>query len=222
MVRRFSLNWFRSTSQLTLLLAWLTGPSVYPPTSPNALRTILLDVSSSTSLSSLNVTSILYYLALASSPSTAAASFAQSRLLPPEFALSIRAFHALDLGDYPLAIRLLSDPRIRQPDFVSKTIKLLATVPKAEERHKVVLSYWRLTGLQLNKEQGKIGVEEAELVLKALCDPKRKRGAGEAWELARQWGDETDIARLMKAVLSASFGGGCHFTFGSSLELPVH
>jgi len=103
----------------------------------------------------------------------------------------------------------LSDPRISQPDFVSKTIKILAVAPgtKAEERHKLVLAYWRLTGLRLEKEQGKIEVEEAELVLRALCDSKRKRGSGEAWELARHWGEEKEIERLMKAILAACFGG---------------
>lgn len=103
----------------------------------------------------------------------------------------------------------MSDPRIRQPDFVAKTIKLLAVSPgaKAESRHKLVLAYWRSTGLELAKEEGKIGVEEAELILRALCDQKRKRGVGEAWELARQWGVEKEIERLMKAILAACFGG---------------
>ncbi|GAA5878777.1 hypothetical protein JCM16303_007178 [Sporobolomyces ruberrimus] len=190
-----------------LSLANLDGPSVYPPASPNGLQSILLSVLSSHSLSSLNISSILYYLSLSSSPSTANA-FSQSRLLPAEFSLSIRAFHSLDSGNYDLAIRLLSDPRIRQPDFVSKTIKLLSVAPMAQpkERSKLVLAYWRLTGLELVKEEGKIGVEEAEIVLRALCDTKRKRGVGEAWGLARQWGEEKEIERLMRAILAACFG----------------
>ncbi|GAA5966259.1 hypothetical protein JCM3765_002576 [Sporobolomyces pararoseus] len=190
-----------------LSLAGLNGSAIYPPQSPNELQSIILQILSSPSLSSLNISSILYYLALSCSPSTAT-EFAQTRLLPPEFSLSIRAFHSLDSGEYDLGIRLLSDPRIRQPDFVAKTIKLLAVAPgaKFETRYKLVLAYWRLTGLELTKEEGKIGVEEAELVLRALCDAKRKRGVGEAWDLARQWGEEKEIERLMKAILASCFG----------------
>ncbi|GAA5904474.1 uncharacterized protein JCM6883_006503 [Sporobolomyces salmoneus] len=188
-------------------LAGLNGPAVYPPKSPNDLQSIILQVLSSTKLSSINISAILYYLALSCSPSTAA-EFAQSRLLPPEFSLSIRAFHSLDTEEYDLAIRLLSDPRIRQPDFVSKTIRLLANAPgsKPGNRHKLVLAYWRLIGLEFRKQEGKFEVEEAELILRALCDPKRKRGVGEAWELARTWGEEKEIERLMKAMLAACFG----------------
>ncbi|GAA6018516.1 hypothetical protein JCM11491_006431 [Sporobolomyces phaffii] len=203
-----------------LSLVGVDGPNEYPPTSPNDLQSVIAKVLSSTSLSSLNMSSILYYLALTCSPSTAS-DFAQSRLLPPEFSLSIRAFHSLDTGDYALAIRLLSDPRIRQPDFVPKTIRLLAIAPgaEAEQRHRLVLSYWRLTGLSLSPEDRKIGVEDAELVVRALCDPKRRRGAGEAWDVAREWGDEEEVERLMRAILAASFGDNrTHLPAGHHLK----
>lgn len=197
------------------------GPSVYPPQSPNDLRAIILAVLASDKLSTLNKSSILYYLALSCAPSEpdTARDFAHARLLPPEFALSVRAFHALDSEQYDLAIRLLADPRVRQPDFVSKTIKLLACAPGAEpsRRHELVLAYWRLTGLALEDTVTKgdraatFGIDEAELVVRALCDSKRIRGVGQAWDIARQWRRENEIERLMRAILAACFGGELPF-----------
>ncbi|GAA5928092.1 uncharacterized protein JCM15063_003785 [Sporobolomyces koalae] len=199
-----------------LALAGLDGPASYPPESPNAFQSTIVQILASPTLSSLNISSILYYFALATAPTTAAA-FAENRLLPPEFALSIRAFHALDQGQYDLAIRLLSDPRIRQPDFVTKTITLVAQCSEPKERHRLVLAYWRLTGIPWQNTQGRLAVDQAELIVRALCDPQRKRGALEAWELARTWSQESEIERLMRAILAACFGDN-----HSRLPVPQH
>ncbi|GAA5931980.1 hypothetical protein JCM1841_006121 [Sporobolomyces salmonicolor] len=192
-----------------LALAAIDGPSVYPPASPEAFHSLLYRLVSATTLSTLNLASILYYLVLAypspDSPQRAAA-FAQSRLLPPAFALSIRAFHAFDSGSYPLAIRLLSDPRVREPDFVPKTLALLSSAPPAHESAKLVISYWRLTGLKLVPKLGKVGSKEVDVVLRALCDGARKQGVSEAWELARHWEDDAEREELMRTVLACCFG----------------
>ncbi|GAA5913789.1 hypothetical protein JCM5296_002868 [Sporobolomyces johnsonii] len=192
-----------------LALAAIDGPSVYPPTSLDAFQSLLYRLVSATTLSTLNLASILYYLVLANPAPDApqlAAAFAASRLLPPAFALSIRAFHAFDSGAYPLAIRLLSDPRVREPDFVPKTLALLSSAPPANERAKLIISYWRLTGLKLVPKLGKVGSREVDVVLRALCDGARKSGVSEAWEIARQWEDDAEREELMRTVLACCFG----------------
>ncbi|GAA5880435.1 hypothetical protein JCM1840_007699 [Sporobolomyces johnsonii] len=192
-----------------LALAAIDGPSVYPPTSLDAFQSLLYRLVSATTLSTLNLASILYYLVLANPAPDApqlAAAFAASRLLPPAFALSIRAFHAFDSGAYPLAIRLLSDPRVREPDFVPKTLALLSSAPPPNERAKLIISYRRLTGLKLVPKLGKVGSKEVDVVLRALCDGARKSGVSEAWEIARQWEDDAEREELMRTVLACCFG----------------
>ncbi|GAA6059281.1 hypothetical protein JCM10212_006674 [Sporobolomyces blumeae] len=188
-------------------LAGLQGPSVYPPESPNDLQSLVSHILSAPGLSSLNQASLLYYLVLTASPE-AAAAFALARLLPPEFSLSVRAFHAFDHGEYDLAVRLLADPRVRQPDFVPKTIRLLASaaVPP-RDRSRLVVAYSRLTRLSLGKDAAApIDVRDAEVVLRAWCDSARTRGVLEAWDLAKRRGDEGETEHLMRSILATCFG----------------
>lgn len=182
----------------------LAGSLQYPPTDDAEFSQLSSRLAAlSASSTGLTARSCLYYLSLAFSPSAeAAAAVAKDLLLPPAFRLSIRAFHALDSGDYRAAVRLLADPRVT-PDFVPRTLAILSTLPEPSERAELVLSYWRLARIDL----AAYGKDEVKCVLKALCAPERARGVAEAWSLAREWREEGERAELAKTVLETCFGG---------------
>ncbi|BGO99464.1 Proteophosphoglycan ppg4 [Rhodotorula toruloides] len=186
-----------------LQLAEPEGFLQYPPTDDAEFSQLSSRLAAlSASSTGLTARSCLYYLSLAFSPSAeAAAAVAKDLLLPPAFRLSIRAFHALDSGDYRAAVRLLADPRVT-PDFVPRTLAILSTLPEPSERAELVLSYWRLARIDL----AAYGKDEVKCVLKALCAPERARGVAEAWSLAREWREEGERAELAKTVLETCFG----------------
>ncbi|GAA5849420.1 hypothetical protein JCM8547_000441 [Rhodosporidiobolus lusitaniae] len=182
-----------------LSLALPPGTALYPPHSHNDLLA-LVDQLSSSPLNSLTARSCLYYLALVFSPPLAH-QLASDSLLPSPFRLATRAFHALDTGDYPLGVKLLADPRVT-PDFIPRTFALLDQLPPAEDRSRLVLSYWRLAGISLEGQSK----NEVKVVIRALCGAKRKSGVDEAWELARSWKNEDEREDLARAVLATCFG----------------
>ncbi|GJN89088.1 hypothetical protein Rhopal_002062-T1 [Rhodotorula paludigena] len=188
---------------LLLELAVPATPLAFPPASPADLAALLVTLAGSHAVSSvLTARSCIYFLALVFSPPHLAARLAHDLLLPPAFRLAVRAFHALDTGNYRLAVKLLADPRVT-PDFVPRIFELLATVPEpASDRADLVLSFWRLANIQLAQHS----VREARHVVRALCAPERKRGVAEAWALAREWHVEAEREQLARAVLEACFG----------------
>ncbi|GAA6018989.1 hypothetical protein JCM8202_000632 [Rhodotorula sphaerocarpa] len=154
--------------------------------------------------------SCLYYLALACSKwqeeveaLQRAHDHAQSvLLLPLPFRLAVRALHALDAGHYHDALDLLVHPAVT-PDFVPRTVALLATRPEpARDRSRLVLDYWTLARLDL----ARYSVTEAAHIVRALCAPDRKRGVAQAWELARDWHVPAERPLLWTAVLETCFG----------------
>ncbi|KAK4056920.1 hypothetical protein OIO90_002170 [Microbotryomycetes sp. JL221] len=194
-----------------LSLVGIEGSSVYPPPSANALNQLLFKLL--TSSSSLQAHCIIFYLVLAdtligrkasSSTGTAqfGAAFARDFLLPTGFVRGIEGFFALDTGNFHKAIQALTDPHLT-PDFVHKTFDLLghSQLVNDNDRSSLVLSFWRLSGVAIDS------VDEADVVVKALCDPGRKFGVTEAWQLQRKWHrDDNERARLVSTVLKACFG----------------
>ncbi|ORY92593.1 nuclear pore complex assembly-domain-containing protein [Leucosporidium creatinivorum] len=180
------------------------GPSNYPPTSTATFNSLLFSLL--TSPSTLQAHCIIFYLLLAdsqsldtSSPSPLPTAFARDFLLPTGFLRGIEGFHALDAGDWRSAVSALTDPHLT-PDFVPKTFGVLATLPPVKERAGLVLSFWRLSGVALES------VEEAKLVVQALCDQERKFGVVEAWGMQRKWADEEGSKELAVQVLASCFG----------------
>ncbi|GAA6007883.1 hypothetical protein JCM10207_004912 [Rhodosporidiobolus poonsookiae] len=196
-----------------LSIALPTNTPEYPPTS-HADLTHLVSALLTSPANPLTAKSCLYYLALAFSPDdpSRAAALARDQLLPAAFRLSVRAFHALDTCNYAEGVKLLADPRV-SPDFVPRTFALLATCPPPSERSKLVLSYWRLAGINLD-DQSK---DEVKVVLRALCGEGRKSGANEAWALAREWKNEEEREELARTVLETCFGKNA-----SGLPLAQH
>ena len=174
--------------------------AVYPPTSNDALYTLLSTLL--TTLPLLQSTSILYYLLLSSDP-PAAARYAQAKLIPSAYRQSIAAFAALDHNDYKRAIALLAP--LPQPEFVDKIITLLSTLPPVEQRADLVLSYWRMAGVTLD------GEVQLGLILDALCDKTRRYGVQEAWKLMRKREDAQEKTRLVERILSRCLGGAKSF-----------
>ncbi|BGP07760.1 hypothetical protein JCM10049v2_003600 [Rhodotorula toruloides] len=186
-----------------LQLAEPEGSLQYPPADDAELFQLSSRLAAlSASSTGLTARSCLYYVSLAFSPSPeAAAAVAKDLLLPPAFRLSVRAFHALDSGEYCTAVRLLADPRVT-PDFVPRTLAILTTLPEPSERAELVLSYWRLARIDL----AAYGKDEVKCVLRALCAPERARGVAEAWSLAREWREEGEREELAGTVLETCFG----------------
>ncbi|GAA5870270.1 hypothetical protein JCM3774_004629 [Rhodotorula dairenensis] len=181
--------------------------------------------------------SCLYYLALAlalaRAPLDAAARdqqesdeahryAADALLLPLAFRLAVRALHALDTGHYPEAVAWLAHPAVT-PDFVPRTIALLATAPDQppHSRARLVLDYWTLAQIDLEL----YSVREARYVVQALCAPDRKRGVAQAWNLARDWPRTHERPQLFTAILETCFGDNytglaCAHHLSALLPLP--
>ncbi|BGP15915.1 hypothetical protein JCM10213_003656 [Rhodosporidiobolus nylandii] len=184
-----------------LAIADPSGQASFPPTSAQSFSALVASLhAGAASTNPLTARSCLYYLALSLSPATASA-YARDHLLPAAFRLSVRAFHALDTGNWALGVKLLADPRVT-PDFVPRTFAILGSLPPPEERAQLVLSYWRLAGIDLEQH----GKDEVKVVLKALCSDGRRLGANEAWALAREWKDEDEREELANSVLATCFG----------------
>ncbi|KAK4051186.1 hypothetical protein OIV83_003008 [Microbotryomycetes sp. JL201] len=197
-----------------LQLIGIDGPSVYPPPSASALNNLLFQLLSSPS--SLQAHCIIFYLVLADTRLASAtrdgipsqplgavdlgSAFARDFLLPTGFVRGIEGFFALDSGSYKRGVQALTDPHLT-PDFVAKTFKVLGSaLVDAHERASLVLSFWRLSGVAIDT------VDEADIVVKALCDPLRKLGASEAWQLQRKWQSDDERSKLVRTLLSTCFG----------------
>lgn len=196
------------------LLALAAGSDLvqlYPPATESDLDRLVaqLDALAAPDQSApLVAKSCLYYLALALSGDSeededAAHDYAENELLLPlPFRLAVRALVALDSGHHHLAVRWLAHPAVT-PDFVPRTIAVLATVPEpAEHRAGLVLDYYRLARLDLEL----YSVREAQYIVEALCAPERKRGVAQAWNLAREWPREHERPQLWTAILETCFG----------------
>ena len=200
------------------LLALAGGDLVqfYPPASESDLESLVahLDALAAPDQSApLVAKSCLYYLALALNADTdteeaAAHDYAETELLLPlPFRLAVRALVALDSGRHHLAVRWLAHPAVT-PDFVPRTLAVLATVPEpAEDRAALVLDYYRLARLDLEL----YSVREAQYIVEALCAPERKRGVTQAWNLARDWPREQERPQLWTAILETCFGSKAIF-----------
>ncbi|GAA5956375.1 hypothetical protein JCM8115_001702 [Rhodotorula mucilaginosa] len=185
---------------------------LYPPASESDLESLVahLDaLAAPDQAAPLVAKSCLYYLALAlnadqdEEEAAEAHNYAENELLLPlPFRLAVRALVALDAGQHHLAVRWLAHPAVT-PDFVPRTIAVLATVPEpAEDRAALVLDYYRLARLDLEL----YSVREAQYIVEALCAPERKRGVAQAWNLARDWPREHERPQLWTAILETCFG----------------
>ncbi|GAA6027496.1 hypothetical protein JCM8097_007890 [Rhodosporidiobolus ruineniae] len=185
---------------LTLALPPDAAAPAYPPQSHPDLDT-LVHLLTANPPNPLTARSALFYLLLDYSTPQLALAFAKDHLLPAPFRQSVMAFHALDHQDYRRGVKLLADPRVK-PDFVPRTLAILDSLPAPDERAQLVLSYWRLAGINLADH----GKDEVKVVICALCGSARKAGANEAWELAREWHVEQEREELARAVLETCFG----------------
>lgn len=190
---------------------------LYPPASESDLESLVahLDaLAAPDQAAPLVAKSCLYYLALAlnadqdEEEAAEAHNYAENELLLPlPFRLAVRALVALDAGQHHLAVRWLAHPAVT-PDFVPRTIAVLATVPEpAEDRAALVLDYYRLARLDLEL----YSVREAQYIVEALCAPERKRGVAQAWNLARDWPREHERPQLWTAILETCFGSKGYF-----------
>lgn len=84
---------------------------------------------------------------------------------------------------------------------MAKTLEVLSLLPPVPDRAGLVLSYWRLSGIDLPDK------EQLGFVLDALCDKNRKRGVVQAWALVREWQNDDERAKLADRVLARCFGG---------------
>ncbi|GAA5821741.1 hypothetical protein JCM3770_003158 [Rhodotorula araucariae] len=178
------------------------APVHFPPTSHPDLALVVARLAAASHSGQLVARSCLYYLALVFSGPTTANALARHLVLPAAFRLATRALHALDTANYRHALRLVADPRV-DPDFVPRTLAVLATVPEpASDRAELVLSYWRLARIDLSR----YAKDDLKHVLRALCAPERPRGVQEAWTLARDWHIDADRDDLARTVLATCFG----------------
>lgn len=95
----------------------------------------------------------------------------------------------------------LTDPHLT-PDFVSKTLAVLGSnLPDKLERASLVLSFVRLNKVSLES------VQDATVVVEALCDHQRKYGVTEAWAMQLKRQSVEERKQLLQRILAGCFGG---------------
>ncbi|KAL8280955.1 hypothetical protein RQP46_006634 [Phenoliferia psychrophenolica] len=181
----------------------LDGSEVFPPTSAAGLESLLVELLRSED-DLLTAHCIIFYLLLFLNPpnSPIPTAFIRNVHLPVGHTRTIEGFSALDGASWHQAVSALTDPHLVGLDkhLIHKTLNVLAQCPPANERAKLVLSYWRLADVTLESE------EQAHIIIDALCDHRRKLGVVEAWAMQRNWPDDEARERLARTVLLRCFG----------------
>lgn len=157
----------------------------------------------------------------------------------------VRSFYALDSQDFTGALPSLADPRNPAArEYASSILELLSRAPGAtpSQRSELVLSFVRSCvrvplppAVEMSDEDeedamddgegssylirflGTLGPDAPFLLVDALCDPSRERGAAQAWSFARALEGQVEMQgkqvamreELQKRVLARCLGGEC-------------